>query len=746
MYNLEYIPNFNLRFAFEFLMENKWYDVIVKYIEHFPRADKDLLVKEFLTKFPVVLVEKYEYFPNLDEKTLLEAIDYNPHIVWENIHKFSKIDLQEFTEKSFKSSDFQYSIDKIDFLREKNVDFSFTGLSDKEINEILTMDQVGKETLFEATRLGSKFSFKKYIKPIIDAQGISAFLYLRNINSIEANMNEEDLDFCALIAKKYGTIARNILEEIIMRAYKEKEEFNLSSNKGAILEYLNAWEGSPVVDFSLFEKFIGLKNGNDPEKIEEIKEQVEDIRGKIFRGKMPEKDFDNEFYPAVSFSTFPPAIGITKEQYLALNEERVDHEEHVPKELDDIQYFSLFVKTGSYKLEGEETLDLEEWKILRKIVKKVNSQKGDEKIDRLETARKILEIYRNKSIKEQGNKEWLYEKMYLLYRENGGYLSDSYDISMQGLMTYKIFVGENMKNDLIKKCLEELKEKEPAEFEKLEKDIQNRMKGIGSGDGKKVVNILNNIRKLERVADGEENTEERKKIDLRITKAKVNLLNLLEGHGISMEDIKGKSNEEILTMFATEDYDSEELVYVAISSALLKDTKKSMQTEIKKFAFVESGEEEEMELLAAVSKKKEHGVVGYNMGVCVAPDQQLWDDKNFMNAIIFDPKKKVALGGFHMLLRKGKLYLPGINPSIELLSKVDAEDLYAKLIDYAKMIQQRLNLSGIRIPTNRTIYSNRSQMHETVESKKYEIEHSETEEPFSYNPYEYSFSDSFIVL
>ncbi len=68
-----------------------------------------------------------------------------------------------------------------------------------------------------------------------------------------------------------------------------------------------------------------------------------------------------------------------------------------------------------------------------------------------------------------------------------------------------------------------------------------------------------------------------------------------------------------------------------------------MRKEVDKFQFSDDqAGEREHELEFVISKKKEHGMVGFNMGVCVAPDAELWNDPTFMNVIIFDPKTKQA--------------------------------------------------------------------------------------------------------
>ena len=142
----------------------------------------------------------------------------------------------------------------------------------------------------------------------------------------------------------------------------------------------------------------------------------------------------------------------------------------------------------------------------------------------------------------------------------------------------------------------------------------------------------------------------------------------------------------------------------------------------------------------------------FEYGVCTAADEKLWNNPDFMNVIIFD-ENNIAQGGMHILIIEdmGKKYLtlPGINPSIELLSKVAADDIYSKLISYAQELAKALNCEAVLIPKNKVIHSNRSAIQRIISSKLYpdkinDIEPLTKIHPFSYSP-EYSFQSVFVV-
>ena len=175
-------------------------------------------------------------------------------------------------------------------------------------------------------------------------------------------------------------------------------------------------------------------------------------------------------------------------------------------------------------------------------------------------------------------------------------------------------------------------------------------------------------------------------------------------------------------------------------------TNKKMRKEMDKMKFEEGGPEEEtVELSFEISKKKAHSVVGFNMGVCVTPDEKLWNDDTFFNVIFFDKKNKKAEGGYHGLIRDGWLTLPGINPTIDILSKVDSEKIYDQIIEHAKSVAKTMKLKGVLIPTVSSIHSNRSVLHDVIKGRQYKEIRMEQECKFSYSPYLYSFSDCYMV-
>ncbi len=322
-------------------------------------------------------------------------------------------------------------------------------------------------------------------------------------------------------------------------------------------------------------------------------------------------------------------------------------------------------------------MELDIWNALGVAVKKVNSGKNETgnqeaKIDPMEVAEKLINIYQTKGINDGVNRAYLFEAMYHYHlSKDGGKLPDSYELSQAGLMKYKEFIGDTVKNDLLLEVITAWKVANGDKWEALKKDVQNRFAMDNDQFFKKINGLLKG---LANAKDDASKLNKRKEIDT-----------LLMPYGMSYEQIKSLDDTGLKKFIASQNLDRDwgDATIQVISSYLAGTLNGKMRKEVDKFQFSDDqAGEQKHELEFVISKKKEHGMIGFNMGVCVAPDAKLWDDPTFINVIIFDPATKQAQGGMHLLIRENCLCLPGINPSTDILGTVDNEKLYTAMIDY----------------------------------------------------------------
>jgi len=91
------------------------------------------------------------------------------------------------------------------------------------------------------------------------------------------------------------------------------------------------------------------------------------------------------------------------------------------------------------------------------------------------------------------------------------------------------------------------------------------------------------------------------------------------------------------------------------------------------------------------------------------------------------------------------LALPGINPSLSLLSEVGPDAMLDAVFSFARQLCDRWNLAGILIPTHRGITTNRGPIREAIEARGF-AERAFASVQFSYRPYSYTFDRAFVVV
>jgi hypothetical protein len=605
-----------------------------------------------------------------------------------------------------------------------------TGMTVEDIVQFMETPQTGRRML-TALHESSYLHYREHVIPILHSQGDAAFLYLEKLNELaksNTDLEKSDIDVIVYIAKKFQVKARNILENLLALIPHPAQE-------SALIEAYLTKIG--LVDWELYQKFRQYFNENNQNAIDQLATQVKNLKSKVIDGPMSEDDFESDIYSAVIFDTFPPAIGLTQEQYESLNTDRKDRQSDVPVELDQLQHKHVELSTGTYRVAEGEELDLNAWKDTSAAIRRVNRDfQAEEKsipFNEEKTVEALINIYRTKKTTERDESIKVIELMYRYHRHQGGAKLDSeYSLSLDGLMNFKEFIGERVRNDLIWKCMSEWSKTHPAEFRALAAEIKDRV--VHQYVGK----LFSFIQQLKR-AQSDELTHS---LEHRITAE-------LAPFNLSLADVTGKKSRELEQLLSSQIdlmEQSDSFLIHSFADALIDPMNTKMRKETQKFSFESStGIEEVLPVEFVISKRREHGVAGYNMGVCVTPDRQLWNDPSFYNVIIFDRQQQQALGGMHFLIREGKLCLPGINPSMDLLSKVDAEHLYNSMIAYAHEVKVALGLKHVLIPVSPLIHSNRTAIQQVISQKKYSVMTLEREAKFSYSPYPYSFEECFVV-
>ncbi len=594
-----------------------------------------------------------------------------------------------------------------------------------DLREILSLSAGAEEqALMSITEANycSEVVWNDLIMPTFRSQKVGAFLCLDEFNNLY-EMKAFDVNLLKYISTQKGVKAWDLLRNVV-KPLAEKS-VDLSAEKEIIKGFVDDVD-IPVVE--LYQDYKDIFNSNfsrgkKKEKINALSERVTDLHGKIVNGECGDEDFDNKYFGAVLYFTFPPATTIDREQYLNLIEQRESLP--IPNEFENLQNFSVGVACGSYKLKDNEKADVEPWQ----IIYKANNKKDLEKNPIL--GEEIISLWCEGELNK--NKEKIIENLVAEHKANGHSLPDNLN-SHHNLMSYKEFVGDTLK-DLIDSSVNKYKESDSEEFNnKLDARLSVKVRNPNKL-AKTVYNVINN------------NDEDR---------AKNILSKQLSQYfpDASKEDLwnsftNKQENEiaELLQGVRVKKNHNRKVTDLIYQDLIGQDYSK-MQREMQKYEFDETESAEQEELKFMISKKKEHSAVGLNMGVCTAPDQKLWERPDFMNMIIFD-KNGIAQGGMHYLIinddNKKYLALPGINPSQNFLGNVNADDLYNKMIDFAKESAKSIKADAVLMPTNSTIHSNRSTIQSIITQKNYEKMTLKKEHEFSFDPHKYSFQECYII-
>ncbi|MBI4708181.1 MAG: M48 family metalloprotease, partial [Candidatus Omnitrophica bacterium] len=597
------------------------------------------------------------------------------------------------------------------------------GVENQTMNSLKSLSAIMKEY---------PLLFKRFIKPVVANQTVGAFLCFQEVVRLwskDAIKSESDLDFLREFIQQNRVRAYDLLKNFIVEGVNngviqkpvsvEKEKINefLKDNSYAIVELYKAYK-------------------DNPQNLKALVSRYETIHQAILNEDAGKVENDPFFY-AVLTHVFPPETTVSRNMYGGIYSSRPDRPQDtagIPDDLTKTPFFA--VSTGRYILKDPSNpLDQTPWMTLLEVIKEVNPQ---EKIvvnenELVEIGRRLLEYWQTGD-PNRGRKELLRE----LYR----YFIASRDIklpdaltSIREIMALKEFVGDTLM-DLIGDCTAKYREQNPQQYQAL---VNKMFKAR-----------LNNPRGSAKAILGARKALANNPNELR-NRVKSNILRIEDESTFDMlwAKIENLTAEKEITRIL------EEITFqvqpgkeaLIISQRLQGSEYQAMQKEVStKYEFQEGNKKVSLRIL--LSKRKAHGVAGLNMGVCVAPDKELWGNPNFYNAILFD-ENGIARGGMHILIIEdsGKKYLtlPGINPHTTLLMRVAADEIYSKFVSYAQALAKQLGCAGVLIPENPSIHSNRSEIRRVISARNYGKQTLSKIHQFSYSPHGYHFQTCFFV-
>ncbi|MDP3765560.1 MAG: hypothetical protein Q8R04_03535, partial [Nanoarchaeota archaeon] len=505
---------------------------------------------------------------------------------------------------------------------------------------------------------------------------------------------------------------------ILQGIEKEGMPKPISQDAQCIKEFLIR---SPVIMIEIYKEFKQVYTSNLPQKesiYNNLFKDVLQIKKDIIAGELS-KEYDKNLVIAILYSVFTPEATIDRSQYELLLGRRQDRQNDIPAVLNKLSSLKVRISKGGFMLKGE--LDTSPWSMLAEVVFEVNNNKVEVIPEKLGI--ELLKEYTEGTL--QGKRKDFLRLIYAFDMNNGNTLpnfSSNYEV----LSKHMEFVGDRMQNDIIHQLLSKAQQSYPEEFSRMKEDKSAAYSGLA----KTLFQLWNS----------------------NIGDKKQRIIAILQKNGFNVDFINWRqdiSSQEIAAWLSELSSNVIQKSFIQrIFNALYGEEYARMKNEIGKFEFRREGKSLFGNPFQFVlSKKRLHCVAMFNFGVCVAPDDKLWNSEDFWQMIIFDEENK-ACGGviYRTVIEDEKKYLiASIQPSSTVLSSFSPTKIYDKIIQFSRIIAKRLGYSNLLIPATSAIHSNRGSIQQEISARNYpRIKLSKTYE-FSYSPYHYTYNEFFIA-
>tara|TARA_B100000315_G_C14591439_1_gene596071 strand:+ start:569 stop:3433 length:2865 start_codon:yes stop_codon:yes gene_type:complete len=577
---------------------------------------------------------------------------------------------------------------------------------------------IGLRPLFDL--FGIKL-FDELIIPTAKSQTVGTFLCFQSLGKLaelNAIKTKQDLEILLYIVEKKSRKANDILRNIIIMGIEEGIIKDLSKEKEILKAFL---EQTPAYLIELYVEFKNIYSGNLTDKhihYENLFKDVKQLKEDIFNGVLT-KDYNENIVLGVLYSVFSPEVSVDRDIYKRILASRTDRQSDIPSALNRLSGREVKISKGSFVLKEE--LDISSWNNLIEAVNEIN--RNIIKINPAETGMNLL-IEHNDGTLRAKQKEYL-KYIYSFDVANGNALPD-FNTNHETLMKYKEFIGDRLKNDLIFTLLSKAQEAFPEQFASL----------LGKAKA--------DYRRLAKTLSGLWNSNAKDK------EARIKVI--LERNGFNVEAISWPADMTVekinqwLGSLSTNVI--EKSLIQKVFNSLYGEQYEGMQKEMEKFEFKREGKSLFGKSFTFIlSKRKMHSVAMFNMGVCIAPDDKLWNSEDFWQMIIFDEENN-ACGGviYRTIIESGKAYLiVSIQPSTSILSSVSPQQTYSRIIQFSRLIVKTLHYQNLLIPTDSVIHSNRGSIQSVISSNNYPQITLKHKYDFSYYPYHYQYNKFFIV-
>jgi hypothetical protein len=548
-----------------------------------------------------------------------------------------------------------------------------------------------------------------------------------------------DLDVLRDIVTQAGVRAADILLNLLRPAMQHGLLQDLTAERDLLQRYLREVS---FPDARLYARYRDIQRDSGTTEAEKrarsvlLREEIDTLQQALRQGALSPKQEASSLLGVALSHLFPPALGATRRDYVELYQRVPDRPEDIARwaPAPELRQRRYTLARGSWQLREDASLDRGPWELVLDVLRELPPPEEEAAA---ELGWELLRIWTEGRLGREATQRALLARMFARMKLGGLLLPTEARTAAQ-LLTIQELLSDQLR-DLVEEVLLAARKEDRERFNRLVQDKLAPPARIGPGLLKAVQGT---VEAFQAGTLGPEEAAERLARQLSIFE--VDAPSLLGALARARSTEERKQVLASLTPRRVELEPGKEIhrIHADFVGQLVQAMQRELHGSPERPGALEyRASSDSLVLEFELTKRKAHAAVGYCEGVCTATDLALWNRPEFLQCIFWD-EEGIAQGGMHLLIveEDGRRYLtlPGINPSVRLLARVEATVFLDAVVDYSWRLARQLGLQGVWVPASPAIHSNRRAIHEELERRGWALRAGQLH-AFSTEPYRYAF-------
>jgi hypothetical protein len=548
-----------------------------------------------------------------------------------------------------------------------------------------------------------------------------------------------DLDVLREIVTQAGVRAVDILLNLIRPAVHQGILVDLSADRELLQRYLREVS---FPDARLYARYRDIQRDPHATEAEKrtrgaaLREEIDTLQQALRQGEISSEQERSPLLGVALSHLFPPALGATRGDYVHLYQRMPDRPEDLSRwELEpELRQRRYTLARGSWQLREDAALDRTPWEFVLGVARELPPS---EEQTAAALGWELLRTWAEGRLGREAAQRALLPRMFARMKGAGLLLPTEARTAGQ-LLAVQALLSDQLR-DQVEELLLAARAEDPERFSRLVEDKLAPPARLGPGLFKAVQGTVEAAR-----AGALSPEEAATRLARQLQAFEVDAPSLLAAL------LRARSLEESKAVLASLPPRRVELepgkevhrIHADFVGQLVQAMQRELHGSAEQPGALEyRASSDSLALRFELTKRKAHAAVGICEGVCTAGDVALWNRPEFLQCVFWD-EEGIAQGGMHLLIveEEGQRYLtlPGINPSVRLLARVEASVFLDAVVDYGWRLARRLGFQGVWVPASPGIHSNRGAIHEELARRDWPLRGSQLHE-FSTEPYRYTF-------